>query len=114
MYRIRARLLFIPVKNKENMIPPLITEAHIVEAIRRISREGIPRQRRSRRYCLVADGRHFPPKYTIALAHEIATGNFLSSNQFSGGAESNCFLHSRNFDVIGCDCAGLQDIGSRP
>ena len=95
------------------MIPPLITEAHIVEAIQRISREGIPRQRRSRGYCLVADGRHFPPKYTIALAHEIATGNFLGSDQFSGGAESNCFLHSRNFDVIGCDCAGLHDIGSR-
>ena len=96
------------------MIPPLITEAHIVEAIRRISREGIPRQRRSRGYCLVADGRHFPPKYTIALAHEIATGNFLGSDQFSGGAESNRFLHSRNFDVIGCVCAGLHDIGSHP
>ena len=92
------------------MIPPLITATHIVEAIRRINHEGIPRQRRSRGYCLVTDGKHFPPKYTIALAHEIAMGNFLSSDQFSGGAESNLFLRSRNFDVIECVCAGLHDV----
>ena len=112
--RIRARLLFILVKDKKNVIPPLITEAHIVEAIRRISHEGIPRQRRSRGYCLVADGKHFPPKYTIALAHELATGNFLGSNQFSGGAESNRFLRSRSFNVVRCVCSSLQDIRSRP
>ena len=94
------------------MIPPLITATHIVEAIGRINRKGIPRQRRSRGYCLVADGKHFPPKYTIALAHEIATGYFLSSDQFFGGSESNRFLLSRNFNVIECDCAGLHDISA--
>ena len=95
------------------MIPPLITEAHIVEAMRRIGREGIPRQRRSRGYCLVTDGKHLPPKYTIALAHKIATGKFLGSDQFSGGTETNCFLRSRNFKVIGCVCAGLHDVSVR-
>ena len=59
----------------------------------------------------MTDNKHFPPKYTIALAHEIATGNFLSSDQFSGGDESNCFLRSCNFDVIECVCAGLHDVG---
>ena len=54
------------------------------------------------------DGRHFPPKYTIALAHEIATGSLLDSNEFSGGAESERFLSDRNFDVTECDCGGYN------
>ena len=96
------------------MIPPYITEAHITEAIRRIDHEGIPRQRRSRRYCLVADGKHFPPKYTISRAHGIAKEKFLEPNQFNGGDESNRFLESRNFVVSECKCGGLHDVGSRP
>ena len=106
------RPLFIPARSKENVIPPLITKNHIEKAIRRINREGIPRQRRSRDYCLVMDGKHFPPKYTIALAHEIATGKFLSSDQFSGGAESNRFLRSRNFGVTACVCGSRHDVAS--
>ena len=58
----------------------------------------------------MTDGKHLPPKYTIALAHEIATGKFLSSDQFSGGAESNHFLCSRNFDVTDCACGGRHDV----
>ena len=100
------------MRSKENVIPPLITEEHIKEAIRRIDHEGIPRQRRSRGYCLVMDGKHFPPKYTIALAHEIATGKFLSSDHFSGGAESNLFLRSRNFDFTECVCGSRHDVAS--
>ena len=30
---------------------------------------------------MVADGKHFPPKYTIALAHQGATGEFLKPLQ---------------------------------
>ena len=88
------------------MIPERITRDHIVEAIRRIERVGIPPRRRSRDYCLVTDGNHLPPKYTIALAHQVATGEFLGSDKFSGGAETNGFLGSRGFDVIECDCGG--------
>lgn len=91
------------------MIPPLITSAHIVQAMRRIDRDGIPPQRRSRDYCLVADGKHFPPKYTIALAHRLATGEYLRSDRFSGGPESNDFLRRRGFDVVACNCGGLRD-----
>ena len=114
-FRIASKpkqLLFIPARSKENTIPQIITEVHIAEAIRRISCEGIPRQRRSRGYCLLADGKHLPPKYTIALAHEIATGKFLDSDQFSGGVESNLFLRSRNFHVIVCDCGGRYDVSA--
>ena len=88
------------------MIPELITKTDIVEALGRIVRDGIPSRRRARGYCLVADGKHFPPKYTIALAHQVATGESLNPNQFSGGVESNHFLRRRGFNVFSCDCGG--------
>ena len=88
------------------MTPKLITEANIAEALRRIIREGIPPRRRGRGYCVVANGKHFPPKYTIALAHQVATGEPLSPDRFSGGVESNRFLQDRGFAVVPCDCGG--------
>lgn len=93
------------------MIPAEIKRAHIFEALQRISREGVPPRRISRGYCLVEAGHHFPPKYTIALAHEIATGKFLSSNVFSGGSESNGFLKAHGFDVVECNCGCSHSLG---
>ena len=93
------------------MIPAEIKRAHILEALQRIGREGVPPRRISRGYCLVKAGHHFPPKYTIALAHEIATGKFLSSNVFSGGSESNGFLKAHGFDVVECNCGCSHSFG---
>ncbi|MCY4136864.1 MAG: hypothetical protein OXF56_01185 [Rhodobacteraceae bacterium] len=90
------------------MIPELITKKNIGTALSHILREGVPARRRSRDYCLVADGKHFPPKYTIALAHQIATGEFLGSERFTGGKESNEFLERRDFDVVKCNCGGAR------
>ena len=88
------------------MIPAIISKTHIAQAIRRIHRVGIPSRRKSRGYCLVTDTGHLPPKYTIALAHRAATGEFLSSNRFSGGDESNDFLERLGFCVLECNCGG--------
>ena len=74
----------------------------------RIRWEGVPPRRGSRGYCLVADGKHYPPKYTIALAHGIATDEFLSSDRFSGGTESNEFLRNLGFHVVECTCGGAR------
>ncbi len=95
------------------MIPAFITAAQIEEAIRRIRRDGVPRRRRSRRYCLVVDGAHYPPKLAISLAHKVATGRPLPSNEFSGGAESNGFLRARGYEVVEHGCAGRLRTGSR-
>jgi len=86
------------------MIPKRITAAHIEEAIRLILRDGIPPGRTSRGYCLATKGEHLPPKYTIALAHQVAAGELL--DRFSGGRESNEFLRRRGFSVVECDCCG--------
>lgn len=94
------------------MIPSSIAPAHIEEAIRRILRDGVPPGRRSRGYCLATEGKHLPPKYTIALAHQVATGQFLDSDRFSGGPESNEFLRRRGFAVVECACRGTVPDGS--
>ena len=88
------------------MIPSFIEKEHLLKAIQQVSCEGVPPQRRSHDYCLVYDSRHYPPKYIIAIAHKIATGRLLSSNEFSGGQESNGFLESRGFQVVECNCCG--------
>ena len=54
----------------------------------------------------MTNGEHLPPKYTIALAHQVATGECLRPDRFSGGAESNGFLRRLCFDVVECDCGG--------
>ena len=96
------------------MVPKHITGAHLEEAIRLIIRDGIPPGRRSRGYCLATKGEHLPPKYTIALAHQVAAGELLPSGRFSGGPESNEFLRRRGFAVIECDCCGSVGDGAGP
>ena len=89
------------------MIPELVSRSHITQAIRRIQQDGITSRRKSRSYCLLTDRGHLPPKYTIALAHRLATGEFLSSNRFSGGVESENFLEHLGFRVDECTCGGI-------
>lgn len=93
------------------MIPTHITKTHIAEAIQRIIRDGVPLRRRSRGYCLTTMGEHLPPKYTIARAHLVATGELLSADRFSGGQESNDFLRHRGFAVVECNCSGTVHEG---
>ena len=96
------------------MIPRRITKAHIEEAIRLIIRDGVPPRRRGRDYCLTTKGEHLPPKYTIAVAHRVATGELLSPDRFSRGWESNEFLRRRGFAIAECDCGGSARHGGAP
>ena len=97
------------------MIPEFVSKKNIDVALSTILREGVPSRRRGRNYCVVVDGNHFPPKYTITLAHRVATGEFLSSDRFSGGNESNDFLKRRGFDIVKCACGGAHhDYRSTP
>ena len=87
-------------------IPALITREHVLEAVRLISRGVVPPPNRSRGYCLVERGRHFPSKYALSQAHEVATGRLLPTSEFYGGQESNEFLRCRGFRVDKCTCGG--------
>ena len=91
------------------MIPDTITSESVEAALKRIRQKGVPRARRGRGHCLVAQGRHYPPKYVISLAHEVVAGKPLDSGEFEGGRQTNRFLDRLGFEVVPCRCGGDQN-----
>ena len=81
------------------MIPKNITRDHVLKALEKIDNEGVPSKRQSRKHLLLHDGKEYPPKYTVACANFYANGEFLSSELFSGGAETNNFLKKLGFEI---------------
>lgn len=81
------------------MIPRNINKEHIIKAIEEIERTGIPSGRKSKKFLLKYNGKTYPPKYVISLANIYTNGKRLSSNEFSGGMETNKFLQNLGFDI---------------
>ena len=84
------------------MIPENITKTHIIKAIERIDEEGVPPNRKSKKYLLAYNGKYYPPKYVISLANKYANGRELDHSEFKGGKETNNFLMSRGFMIVKC------------
>jgi len=82
------------------MIPENINQNHILKAIREIDMNGVPKGRKSRKFQLFYNGKHYPPKYVISLANKYANGMGLEPSEFSGGQETNNFLKKLVFEVV--------------
>ncbi|MCD1293520.1 hypothetical protein CUJ83_00730 [Methanocella sp. CWC-04] len=82
------------------MIPKNIIKENILESIKTIDKNGIPDDRRSKRYDLLFKGKKYPPKYIISLANVFANGKELDSCEFNGGKESNRFLIKLGFNIV--------------
>lgn len=82
------------------MIPVYIQQKHILQAIEKIDIEGVPNEYQSTKFDLVFEGKFYPPKYVISLAHFFIDGNKWTRDKFSGGEETNNFLISRGFEVV--------------
>jgi copper chaperone CopZ len=83
------------------MISKNITREHILKAIKEVDNQGVPAGRTSRKFLLEFKGKEYPAKYLISIANKYANGRELDSEDFSGGKESNEFLRSRDFSIIG-------------
>lgn len=81
------------------MIPKNIKINHILKAIEETERNGIPKGRRSKKFNLEHNHKHYPPKYIISLANKFANGEELSSEDFGGGKETNDFLEKLRFKI---------------
>lgn len=81
-------------------IPKSINREHIIMAIQKIDREGVPKRRESTRYALTYNGENYPPKYVITIANIFANGEEYSPSMFSGGDESNKFLQELGYDIV--------------
>ena len=72
---------------------------HVVQAIRRIDRKGIPPRHQSREWVLKIDDRKYPPKYVVKLAYEFSNeGSTISSEDFNVW-EAAAFLLGLGFEV---------------
>ncbi len=92
----------LTIANQARMIPENIKAEDILRAIEEVERlDVIPSGRDSEKYDLEYNGKIYPPKYIISLANKYANGKELDHSEFGGGEETNNFLHSLGFDIIG-------------
>jgi 5-methylcytosine-specific restriction protein A len=82
------------------MIPVNISTENILEAIGQVDADGVPAKRQSTKFILKHNDKFYPPKYVLSLSNVFANGQELSSDDFSGGDESNTFLEARGFEII--------------
>jgi hypothetical protein len=93
-------------------IPQNITRQHIIQAMKRIDVEGVPRGNKSTGYDLNYNDRKYPPKYTISLANALPNKEEFPVADFNGGKEANNFLIARDFIV--CDKKSGKPVKPEP
>ena len=76
-----------------------VLESHIEEACRQHDEEDNHPTSRARTTFLIHNGKQYPAKFIRGLAYEIATGDKLGSNNYSGGLETVRFLSALGFSV---------------
>ena len=81
------------------MIPVKITEEHVIKALEWINDNGVIPNRKSKRYHLVYEGIHYPPKYVISVANRYANGEELPPSDFDIH-EAKRYLDKLGFEVI--------------
>ena len=81
------------------MAIPKITEEHIHKALDYIDQHGVPANNQSTTYDLITnDGKKYPPKYVIAVANHLATGEEIVTDGFNS-VEARTYLVDRGFSV---------------
>lgn len=73
---------------------------HVREACRRVREEGVPPRRGGRSTFLVFEGEHMPAKYVLGLAYELAYGEVLPAQAYTGGEATARVLRILGFEVL--------------
>lgn len=81
------------------MAIPKVDKQNILAALKYIDENGVPAQNQSMKYELVIEnGKKYPPKYVIAVARHLATGEEISTEDFHV-AEAKSYLQGQGFAV---------------
>ena len=81
------------------MAIPKISEQNIADALKYIDEKGAPFHNQSTKYELVTeDGKKYPPKYVIAVAAHIATGEEVDTEGFNA-VEAKSYLQGQGFNI---------------
>jgi len=83
-------------------LPKNITKPHLIKAIEKIDKEGIPNDADSQYYDVLYNGKKYPPKVIVSFANIFANGTEINRNSFAGGIETECFklLQKNGFEII--------------
>ena len=81
------------------MLNRQVTKENIIDALKFIDKNGVPRKRLSTKFNLYYNNKSYPPKYVLSIATKIASGKELESSVFSGGNETNSFLETLGFII---------------
>jgi len=84
------------------------TKGSVDAALAQIDKDGVPANNRSTEYCFVVGGRHYPPKWTLALA----LGK-RSTEGLTGGPPTNDVLLGATkgfpeYTIERCDCGNAN------
>lgn len=78
---------------------PQLSKQNILDAMKYIDSNGIPKKNESTKYLLVSDeGKKYPPKYVVAVANHLATGQEITTEEFTS-QEAKMFLTSIGYNV---------------
>ena len=81
------------------MAIPQLSKEDILKAFEYIDINGIPIQNKSTKYELVLDnGNKYPPKYVIAVATRLATGNEVKTDDYNA-VEAKNFFETRGYNI---------------
>lgn len=81
------------------MAIPNIDEQSIKAAMEYIDKNGVPKSNESTQYDLVTeDGKHYPPKYLIAVASHLNNGTDIVADGFNA-VEAKSYLESRGYYI---------------
>ena len=81
------------------MAIPKISEQNIADALKYIDEKGAPFHNQSTKYELVTEGgKKYPPKYVIAVAAHIATGEEVDTEGFNA-VEAKFYLQRQGFNI---------------
>ena len=82
-------------------IPQNITRDHLLKAIDRIDKEGLPDKGHSSTYDVIHNGKAYPPKVVVSWANVFANGEELDRANFAGGKNTDCFklLEKEGFSI---------------
>lgn len=81
------------------MAIPKIKEQDIIAAMKYIDEHGVPSQNQSTKYELVTeDGKKYPPKYVVAVARHLSTGEGIVTGDFNA-VEAKSFLQGQGYTI---------------
>ena len=81
------------------MAIPKIKEQDIIAALKYIDENGVPFHNQSTKYELVTtDGRKYPPKYVVAVARHLSTGEEITTGDFNA-VEAKSFLQGQGYTI---------------